>query len=55
MSQQRSHRRRGMKTAAAGLTLAMAVAFAPGLFPGVEVAPVHAAQEPIDSPGEWRA
>ena len=30
MSQQRSHRRRGMKTAAAGLTLAMAVAFAPG-------------------------
>ncbi len=44
-----------MKTAAAGLTLAMAVAFAPGLFPGVEAAPVHAAQEPIDSPGEWRA
>ena len=30
MSQQRSHRRRGMRTAAAGLTLAMAVAFAPG-------------------------
>ncbi|OFT26237.1 hypothetical protein HMPREF3172_04485 [Brevibacterium sp. HMSC08F02] len=53
MSQQRSHRRRGMKTAAAGLTLAMAVAFAPGLFPGVEVVPVHAAQDAIDSPGNW--
>lgn len=46
-------RKRSLRVAAAGLSLAMAAAFAPGVFPTIEPEVAHAAQDPITSPGDW--
>lgn len=44
-----------MRTGAAGLTLALAASLAPGFISWSNPAPAAAAQDPIDSPGEWLA
>lgn len=46
--------RSALRAGAAGLTLALAASLAPGFISWSNPAPAAAAQDPIDSPGEWR-
>ena len=45
--------RSALRTGAAGLTLALAASLAPGFISWSNPAPAAAAQDPIDSPGDW--
>ena len=47
--------RSALRAGAAGLTLALAASLAPGFISWSNPAPAAAAQDPIDSPGEWLA